>query len=111
MSFNRYKYKRNIYLDKFKYRDLWITVCKLTQVNNEWKYEQLTNNNQNDLKTIFQQIGESIPIDIELIKSDSRCLIIITKNERYRFNWEYEYINYTKEYGGKITLPNIIIQC
>lgn len=111
MTFDCYKHKRDTYFNKLDYRDLWFAVDSMIQANNDWKYEQLMDANKNYLKTIFQQIGEELPTDIESVKSNSQRLTVITKNERYRFNWEYDKINYTKEYGGKITLPNFIVQC
>ena len=111
MTFTCYEHKRDTYFDKLNYRDLWIAVGQMTRFNNNWKYDQLTDENKSYLKSIFQQIGENIPIDIESIESDSHCLKVITKNERYQFRWEYEKVNYIKEYGGIISLPNYIIQC
>lgn len=87
---------------KLEYRDLWSAVGELTMNDYMVNYDDLNDDNKNNVKTIFKQMNEQINFDdINVIVSNGRTLkIIVNEGElMYKFEWEYEKINYTKYYN------------
>ena len=86
---------------KLEFRNLWTAVKEMCEINDELKYDELTDNNKNNLKTIFQQIGEESlnGNEIVYIATDYDCLRIKTINKLYLFDWEYESVRFVKYYN------------
>ena len=85
---------------KLDYRNLWCVVGCLTRTNNTYIYNNLTDNDKNNLKVIFDTINEELEINrIDEINSESRVLKIQTDDKLYKFEWNYEQIHYIKYYN------------
>ena len=82
------------------YRDLWIAIGKLTRTNNSFIYDDLSDDDKNNLKFVFNTINEQSAFsNIEEIESESRILRVKTNNKMYKFKWNYEHVHYTKYYN------------
>ena len=99
-----YLYNSERMYDKLEFRDLWVAVGKLTSHNNDWKYQQLDDEQKDCIKTIFQVLNEEVPNDILYIESGNRSLIIkINNDESYLLDWYYDHIRFVKR-RGRLTI-------
>ena len=85
---------------KLIYRDLWIAVGKLTRTNNNLVYDDLSDDDKNNLMLVFNTINEQLMFsNIDEIESESRILRIKINDKMYKFEWEYEQVHFTKYYN------------
>lgn len=98
--YHLHQYRSERLFDKLDYRDLWLSVRKITKTNNDWNYEELSDENKDNLKIIFQYINEPIDTqDIQLIDSNSGELTVrINENNLHVFIWNYERVRYVHYY-------------